>query len=63
MGYIRLAGVYQNLSKELGSLLKPTLDGYLPFPVASADDATAPPERPQVFGTARAEDFDFKDDA
>ena len=43
MGYIRLAGVYENLSKELGSLLKPTLDGYLPFPVANADDATAPP--------------------
>ena len=46
-----------------GSLLKPKLDWYLPFPVASADDATAPPERPQVFGTARAADFDFKNDA
>ena len=59
MGYIRES---YNRARP-GSLLKPTLDGYLLFPVASADDATAPPERPHVFGTARAEDFDFKDEA
>ena len=46
-----------------GSLLKPSLDGYLPFPVASADYAKAPHERPQVFGTAREEDFEFTDNA
>ena len=34
-----------------GSLLKPSLDGYLPFPVASAGYAKAPHERPQGFGT------------